>query len=152
MMSAPVRTVDAMHHPWRPLRDQPDVRVIHVELPDGMLGFCDHARRTIWLDSRMKQRQRRAVLQHERIHLERGPVCGHWETREEQAVEVATAHALIALPHLLDVLRWTRDVEEASFDLWVPAELLVVRMAHLHPAERAAVRAVLADVDEMMGA
>lgn len=152
MTSVVAASVPAMHHPWRRLRNLPDVRVVFVELPHGILGFCDHDKKTIWLDSRMKQRQRRAVLQHELLHLERGRVSGHWESREEVAVEVATAHALIALNHLLEALKWSRDLHEVAEELWVPADLLVVRMAHLHPAERAAVARVLGDVNELLAA
>lgn len=151
-MSAHARSVRAVHHPWRPLRDQPDVRVLFVELPDGVLGFCDHDKQTIWLDSRMGQRQRRAVLKHERLHLERGRVCGHWESMEERAVEIATSHALIALDDLVRALRWSRDLQEVAWELWVPAELVAVRWQHLHPSELPAIKAVLADVAELHGA
>jgi len=137
-------------HPWRAIRETPDVRVIFADLPAGLLGFCDHDKRTIWLTNGMSQRQRRAVLQHERTHLLRGRVCGHFEQREELAVEQQTAHSLIPLAALVDALKWSRDTHEVAAELWVPVDLLVVRMAHLHPSERPLVREVLAQVEEMI--
>jgi hypothetical protein len=142
--------VNGKHHPWRYLRSRPDVRVIFVELPDGVLGFCDHEKKTIWLTTGMRQRQRREVLQHELEHLDRGRVAGHFEREEERAVEAATAHALITLPELLTALRWSRDMHEVADELWVPVDLVAVRWNHLHPAETAAVKRVLADVEEMI--
>jgi hypothetical protein len=128
----------------------PDVRVIFAELPPGLLGLCDHDKRTIWLTTGMSQRQRRAVLKHELLHLQRGRVFSHFVEAEELAVEVATAHALIPLPALIDALRWTRDAHELADELWAPVDLVVVRMKHLHVSELCHIRRELSDLHESM--
>lgn len=149
-MSVQVSTVERVSHPWREVGAMPDVRVIFAELPPGLLGLCDHDKRTIWLTTGMSQRQRRAVLKHELVHLKRGRVFSHFVKQEERAVEVATAHALIPLPSLIDALRWTQDVHELADELWAPADLIVVRMNHLHPAESRRIRQELSDLHETM--
>lgn len=149
-MSGRLASVPTMTpHPWHRVRDMDDVRVIFVDLPDGVMGFCDHDKRTIWITNGLKQRERRAVLEHELTHLDRGRVCGHFETEEERAVEIATARTLIPLAPLLDALKWSRDMHEVASEIWVPVDLLVVRWAHLHPSERPHIQAALAAVAEL---
>lgn len=134
--------------PWQNIPD--DVTVVIADLPDGLLGFCDPGMRTIWIRRGLRQRQRRAVLHHECEHLRRGGVCQHWCTMEERSVEEATARALIPLAALCDALRWTRDACELAEELHVPVSLMKVRAQTMrHPAERAAIAAVMADLAEM---
>lgn len=132
-------------NPWQELANDPTITLVVADLPGDLLGFCDHETRTIWLRKGMRQRQRNAVLQHERLHLERGLVFLHWEAEEERAVEEATARALIAIGDLCDALLWTRDTHELAEELRVPVSLLQVRADTMkHPAERAAVERVMA--------
>jgi hypothetical protein len=134
--------------PWQTIPD--DVTVYFVDLPAPLLGFCDHRLRSIWIATGLRQRQRRAVLQHELIHLERGPVYLHFRDREEAAVEEATARVLIPISDLCDALRWSRDVHDIADCLHVPAALVRVRADTMrHPAERAAIAAVIADLTEL---
>lgn len=134
-------------NPWRELADDPSITVVFADLPGDLLGFCDHETRTIWIRKGMRQRQRNATLQHERLHLQRGIVFKHWQVAEERAVEEATARALIPLDALCCALRWSRDVHDIADELHVPVSLVQVRAKSMrHPAERAAVAAVMADL------
>lgn len=132
----------------------PHVTLRFVDLPDGLLGFCDHDTETIYLTNGMRQRQRRAVLQHELEHLRRGRVAAnpHFASREEAAVEQATARALIPFPSLYAALQWTRDAHELACELHAPVDLVVVRMAHLHISESTKIRAMMANQDETTSA
>lgn len=143
-----------MPSPFQQLSDLPHVTLRFVDLPDGLLGFCDHDTDTIWLTKGMRQRQRRAVLQHELEHLRRGRVASnpHFANREEVAVEQATAHALIPFHSLYGALQWTRDAHELACELHAPVDLVVVRMNHLHPSETIRIRAMMANQDEARSA
>lgn len=94
----------------------------------------------------MLQRERRTVLAHELIHLERGAtVC---DAREEAAVEQEAARRLIPIDELASALAWTRNVDELAEELWVDAALVRCRMAHLHPSERHYLRRRLEHTEE----
>lgn len=152
MMSEPGSNLDEMDDPWDDLRCRVDVTLHIVDLPPGLRGLCDVRTKTIWIAKGMRQRQRRAVLRHELVHLDRGEVFSnaHFRDREEAAVEQETARMMISLHALCDALRWTRDAYQLADELHVPVDLVALRMATMyHPRERAAVRAVLADVDEL---
>lgn len=128
-----------MHHPWRALRHLADWTLEWVFMPPGVLGWTDHSSRTIALDPRQTQAERRCSVEHERQHAVRGPVpADPWlGAREESAVEQAAARALISIEALGDALAWSLDVHEVADALWVDVDTLRVRLAHLHPAERA---------------
>jgi Zn-dependent peptidase ImmA (M78 family) len=132
-------------HPWRTLRERPDITVAFVDLPDGALGWCDHDSRTIYLATGMRQRQRRAVLVHELSHMDRGPVYDddHLARREERAVESAAAASLIPLDALIEALLWSRDEHELAEELWTDVATVQDRLAHLSGAERGFIDAEL---------
>jgi len=127
-----------MIHPWRALRDRPDVTVTFLDLPDGLLGFCDHLTRTIYMATGMRQRQRRSVLHHEMTHLRRGEVfdCPNLARREELAVERIASADLIPLDSLIAALQWSLDEQELAEDLWTDVATVQDRLRHLTPAER----------------
>lgn len=94
----------------------------------GLLGRVDYSTATITLHPRLLQTERRSTLTHELVHLERGPgVCGH-EAREERAVEVEAARRLIDLAQLVDAVKWTDDVHELAFELWVDPDTVRIRL------------------------
>lgn len=143
-------TTVARVSPWHELAERPDITVHFADLPRGLRGFCDHETRSIWISTRLRQRQRAAVAKHELIHLDRGPVFPHWQEREEREVEEATARALIPFAALLDALRWTRDANELADELHVPADLIRVRAKRMrHPAELSAIATLFADLAEL---
>lgn len=128
-----------MDHPWRRLRALADWSLQWAHLPEGLLGWTDHEQRRIVLHRDMLQVERRCTIAHELEHVQRGPVpADPWlAAREESAVEQAAARRLIGLEALGDALAWSLDEHEVADVLWVDVDTLRVRMAHLHPSERA---------------
>lgn len=119
-------------HPWRTLRDQfPDVEVRFTPLPHGIDGFTDG--RTIWLDDRLNQVQRRCTLTHELWHLRRGILPA--DSAEERICDELSARELIRLQALIDGFRWTRDPATLAKHLWVDSPTLQTRLDTLDPIE-----------------
>lgn len=132
-----------MFHPWREVRARPDVTVTFIELPDGLLGFCEHQTRTIFIAKGLRQRQRRAVLVHELTHLDRGPVadCDHLAGKEEATVERMASERMIELDALVHALLWSQDEHELAEELWCDVATVRDRIASLTFHERAWVEA-----------
>lgn len=130
-----------MYHPWRALRSLVDwtLQWQASDLVDGVTHFPS---RTITLDPRLLQVERRCTITHELVHIERGPVPAdpRLAAREESYVEQEAARRLITLEALADALAWCHDEYEAADELWVDVDTLRVRLAHLHPAEVAHLR------------
>lgn len=128
-----------MHHPWRAIRALAEWTVHWThDLPEGIDAATRWSDRTIWLRHGLTQVQRRCIVEHERQHVLRGP--GGCVATEERHVDVATAHALIQLEHLVDAARWARSLPELADELNVTQEVVQVRLKHLHPSERAVLR------------
>jgi len=134
------------YDPWADLGERhPGVRVVHQDL-DGEQGWCDVEGRTIVLERRLTQAERRCALAHEVAHLDRGDTC-HGASypdarRQEQRAEVA-AHTEAArrLINVDDLARALTVYGEQALDLiadelWVDVDTLCARLDHLHPAER----------------
>ncbi|MBE7195021.1 MAG: hypothetical protein INR66_21405 [Gordonia polyisoprenivorans] len=125
-----------MHNPWQHLADHhPDVDVVWTRLPGDMRGCTDGA--TVWMDTRLTQAQRRSVLCHETIHIERGtyPVC----EAEERIVDRLCARRLVELDDLVHALQ--DDPHQAltslAARLWVTVEDVRCRLGSLEPWELA---------------
>jgi hypothetical protein len=147
---SPVARSLSLVNPWADVAARPDITIEFADLPGRIRGFCDHDTRTIWISTRLRQRERNKVLQHELLHMDRGPVFACHQAEEERAVEEATARILIPIDALCDALRWSRDPHDIADALHVPAYLIRIRWdAMKHPAERAAVAAVMADLEDM---
>ena len=128
-----------MHHPWRAIRALAEWTVHWThDLPEGIDAATRWSDRTIWLRYGLTQVQRRCIVEHERQHVIRGP--GGCASTEERMVDVATAHALIQLEHLVDAARWARSLPELADELNVTQEVVQTRLRHLHPSERAVLR------------
>lgn len=112
----------------------------HVRLlwhDDGELGRTDFEAGTVSLRRGLSQAQRRTTVLHECLHMERGPVLETLAGREELRVEKETARLLMPDIRVVgEALAWAHSLEEAAEELWVDAQVLVVRLTHLHPAER----------------
>lgn len=138
-------TMANMHHPWRTLREERPDWQVRFALLDGIAGCTDVGMRTIWLDKRLNQAERRSTLAHEAIHAARGDLdC---DERDEVAVEQAAARILLPLDRLLHVLPWATTYYEAAEELWVDPAMLRCRVTHLHPSELAAIRRAFAARD-----
>lgn len=146
-MSEPPGMMGGMYNPWQRLGSLPEwtLRWQRSELTDGLTCF---ATRTLTLDPRQLQVERRCTLAHELVHIARGPVPDDdWlAAREEAAVEQQTARELISLDTLLDALKWSRDPHEVADLCWVTVEVLTTRIQHLHPAERHFLETHLEDI------
>ncbi|MBR7191679.1 hypothetical protein KB201_05930 [Gordonia sp. SCSIO 19800] len=89
------------------------------------------------MDERLCQSQRRVVVCHETIHIERGIIPA--DEVEERRVDRLTAERMIDLDDLVDALRWNRHPNIANLAdmLWVEPATVRTRLAHLEPWELA---------------
>lgn len=124
-----------MHHPWRAFRALTHVRLRWAHLPEGFLGYTDHAAATVTLTHGMTQVERRCTIAHETEHITRGPVVGHLTAREERAVDQAAACRLVTFEELADAMIWAGDEHELADVLWVDVPTVVARLEALTPAE-----------------
>lgn len=126
-----------MYHPWRDARDRVHLSITFERMADGRRGCLRGDRITI--NTGDDQAQRRSTLAHELVHDERRvfPVDRVLRAREELTVERIAARRLIALDHLVDVLRWTRSTGEVAAELWVDVPMLQALGRSLTDAERA---------------
>ncbi len=127
-----------MDHPWRRLRDRPDWLLVWDTLPAGLLAYTSHSSRTVFLDKRLTQAERRCTIAHELEHFDiptpRNPVL---VARLERQIDRRVARRLIPIRQLGDALAWAHTLDEAAEELWVDEDTLRTRLEHLHPAERA---------------
>lgn len=135
-VSDPSATVtDMRYHPWRQLQRHKQVTVeTRADLPPGIDGFTDGAR--IWLRRGLTQAQRRSVLAHELVHIERG--TQNVDDREEALVDSIAARRLVTFLDLHDALRWTQgrvDGETADW-CWVDLRTIEARIDSLTDEER----------------
>lgn len=133
------------YHPWRALRGMAGWTFRVALLPAGVLGLTDHMTRTITLAPGQTQRQRRSTIAHEIVHAERAPFPVEHSRLEERIVDQLSARRLVPFAVLLDAAKWARNLQELAEECWVDEATIVVRLQHLHPAERAHLSAALAD-------
>jgi hypothetical protein len=126
-----------MHDPWREFRTFTDWALEWARLPADLLGLTDFRTRTVILDERLLQAERRCTLAHELEHIRRGPVPADpvLAAREEAAIDRAVARKLIGIGELGDALAWASGLAEAAQELWVDEDTLSARLRHLCPAE-----------------
>jgi hypothetical protein len=129
-------------HPWRHLRHHhPHINVRFADLPEGLLGYTDHARGEVVLDRSLTQVERRCTLTHELEHVHRGPVpldpC--LADREEAVVDGIAARRLVSLRELIEALLLSNHEHDVADELWVDVPTLRTRIAGLADAERAAI-------------
>jgi len=121
-----------------------------TDLPIGLLGYTDFARRVVWLDRSLTQVERRCTVTHEDIHLHRGPVPSdpHLAAKEEAIVDGIAARRLVSLRQLIDALLWSDNPAEVADELWVDVPTLKARLKGLADHERLAIEQRLADAKE----
>lgn len=131
-----------MHNPWQEFGSRVDWALRWARLPDDMIGLTNFAERTVTLDRRLLQAERRCTIAHELEHIRRGPVPADaiLARREEAAVSRAAARTLIGLADLGEALCGTGSLSDAAAELWVDEDTLIERLRHLHPAEVHALR------------
>lgn len=95
-MSQVAGTFGEVVNPWRRLREMGEIELRWAALPAGVRGFyCDN---TIVLDVGLSRVQRRATLQHELVHAERG-VTGD-PRLDERGVDDEVARRLVPVDEL----------------------------------------------------
>ena len=125
-----------MIHPWNPwhqLRDKWSTITYRPisSLPGGVLGCTDG--RNIYIVDGLTTAERRCVLTHELIHLERGEYA-HQSKRIECAIEQEAARRLIPHENLLEA-DWTQPLASIAESLWVDETTLRARLHTLHPEQ-----------------
>lgn len=137
-MSVGGPTVQAVNipHPWRRLREFAHVTLLWHD--GGPMGVTNFARQTISLRRGMTWAERRCTIQHELLHVERGPVPLSLAGREEERVRRETARLMLpCVKRIGEALAWAHSEEEAADELCVDESVLRYRLRHLHPSERA---------------
>ncbi|WP_062367312.1 hypothetical protein [Gordonia sp. QH-12] len=132
------------HNPWRHLaQNHPDVRVVWARLPGTYRGWTDGS--TIWIDDRLSQAQRRVVVCHETIHIERGIIPA--DAYEEARVKRLTAERLITTEQLVDAVRWHRrqTLEGLADVLWVDVGCVRTRLDTMSADEQYQIEALIRD-------
>ncbi|WP_157571806.1 hypothetical protein [Nocardioides alkalitolerans] len=123
-------------NPWRHLR-----RLVHVRLlwhDDGPMGLTNHRDQTISLRRGMSWEERRCTVQHEVLHIERGPQPLGLRAKDEEKVRRETAFLMIPeIRDVLEALLWAYTDEEAAEELGVDVYVLRYRLRHMSPMERA---------------
>lgn len=132
--------VGSMFDPWRALRHLVHVTIDWVRMPDDVPGRTNGID-MIWIDNRLQQLERRCVLVHELVHLERRHV-GCQPASVERAVSIETARRLIPIEQLCRHAAWSRSLHELADDLWVTGNVLTDRLTSLTPEESADLNAV----------
>lgn len=125
-------------HPWRALREHPEITQVFEEEP-GRLGSWCQVSRHVRLHPELTQAERRCTLTHELIHAERG------DTSCDPSVHREAARRLIATRDLLAAVAfYGEDWPAVAEELWVDEDTLQVRLDTAHPAEKGALRRTLA--------
>ena len=115
-------------------------RLAHAHLPGAQVGDTCWPAQLVTIDPRTPPAVQRCTLAHEIVHIERGPSPGRpFDAAEELAVEKATARRLIDVRDLGEALAESEPgaICHVAELLHVDPDTLAVRLAHLHPAERA---------------
>lgn len=146
-MSALAPSVGAMKiHPWRGLRLRERITLAWHD--GGPMGWSRHSTQTVSLRSDLTYAERRCTLEHELIHLERGPVPVGWVAQDEERVRRETARRMLpCIREIGEALAWAACEDEAADELAVDRYVLRYRLRHLHPAERGYLHNRLAEVD-----
>lgn len=129
-----------MWNPWRTIRARPDITVRWRRL-DGRLGEWCERTRTMTLDPRQLQSERRVTATHEAIHAERGH-DGCQTDSVELSVRKETARRCITIYALVDAILFygETDLPALANELWCDLDTVQTRKDHLHPAERGYIR------------
>ena len=105
-------------NPWAAARAHPQLVIVYDRVPEGATWHRDDTGDCITIDERATRRERRALLAHELIHVERG--IGHpvataaTMEREEAIVRRETALRLVPLDELADLVTRRDGVEPVT--------------------------------------
>jgi Zn-dependent peptidase ImmA (M78 family) len=102
-------------NPWAAARAVPHLEIWFADVPDGATWHRDHDGDHITIDAAAPRRQRRALLAHELVHVERGvgypAATAATMEREEAIVRRVVAVRLVPLDALSELVARRSDVE-----------------------------------------
>jgi hypothetical protein len=102
-------------NPWAAARAVPHLEIWFADVPDGATWHRDHVGDHSTIDAAAPRRQRRALLAHELVHVERGvgypAATAATMEREEAIVRRVVAVRLVPLDALSELVARRSDVE-----------------------------------------
>jgi Zn-dependent peptidase ImmA (M78 family) len=99
--------------------------------------MTDHARKVIWLDSRLTDAEKRSTLAHELGHLTLDTyVYGALVTALEPVVDAWAARKLISISGLLSAMNWSEQLCEVAEELFVSEHMVRTRLRTLTDEEK----------------
>lgn len=120
---------------WRTIADRDDVHVRITDLPGeaggGLLAVTETGQAWILLDRALTAEERRAVLCHELVHLDRGSrraddVPGWVVAREERAVDREATDRLVPPGRLAELVEAHLALEDGGVTVGMVAEWFAV--------------------------
>lgn len=112
------------------------------------MGFTHHGDQAISLRDDLTWAERRCTVQHELLHIERGPQPYGLVGKDEEAVRRETARLMLPdIKAIGEAMVWATSSEEAADELGVDVYVLRKRLRWLHPSELHYLRRRLAEVD-----
>lgn len=137
-------------NPWRLLREAAQVELQWHR--GGPMGKTVHSEQVISLRMGMTWEERRCTVQHELLHIERGPQPLGLRAKDEEWVRRETAFRMIPeIRPVGDAIAWALSEEEAAEELGVDVYVLRYRLKHMSPMERAWLRQRLHADDAIEG-
>lgn len=139
--------------PYALLAGMPELTLEITRLPDDEMGRWVPDRKTILLDDRLSQAERRCTLVHEMVHHLNGDHPGlepELEAAQERACHERAARLLIPIRALAEALVWSEHADEIAEELWVDEATFWDRIDHLTVAEQAYLRERVQAVKEQI--
>ncbi|HEY3925238.1 MAG TPA: ImmA/IrrE family metallo-endopeptidase [Acidothermaceae bacterium] len=129
-----------MYDPWADLKSRPGIVFNMASLPTGDAWWLPGIQ-AIAVNRGLSRIERRCALAHELAHVDLGDVHmdGRAGRRNEDEADQLAARRLITIEELAAVI-FADDYQTAADALDVSEHILRVRMKHLHPAERGALK------------
>lgn len=127
------------HHPWQAFSRLTEWKLEWTnDLPAGTWGLTLHHEKKVLLANGMGEAERRCTIEHERLHVLRGPAPFGREMHEELVVHQQVARTLMPnIRRIGHAIAYHRaDLERAAHELWVDEQTLHVRLSSLRPSEK----------------
>jgi hypothetical protein len=135
--------------PWRAAAALPRLEIWYGDVPEGAVWHRDHRGDQITIDASAGARERRALLAHELVHLERGigyPLASAATMeREEAIVRREVARRLVPPDELAALVARVGDLEPVTAEVVadefdVPAHVAAEALASLQRSDARGVR------------
>lgn len=141
-----------MYDPGRDAAERyPDWVIRHRPLSHGIPEVMCQRRKVILIEQSSDPSKKRCSLAHAVAHLDlhhTSSGSGFFDRRQEAQANGLAAIRLVPLEALARALSWSRFTAEVAAELDVDRATLEVRRRHMHKAERAALRRLIAVMEE----